>query len=129
MRISDWSSDVCSSDLPFLAPRIGDGQLIARDMKRRALPSVGGLDLDQLLAPVRLKATDIEAKTIAILHRCPADFVREIVAARGRRSEEHTSELPSLMRTTYAVFCLKKKHIPARFTPTSTITSQHDTIN
>src|SRR3546814_9438885 len=115
MRISDWSSDVCSSDLeeagrrqlcviaqgraqregawrtgeipqpheaPFLAPRIGDGQLIARDMKRRALPSVGGLDLDQLLAPVRLKAPD--------------------------RSEEHTSELQSLMRISYAVFCLKK---------------------
>src|SRR3546814_11899462 len=47
-------------EAPFLAPRIGDGQLIARDMKRRALPSVGGLDLDPLLAPVRLKAPDIE---------------------------------------------------------------------
>src|SRR3546814_13174717 len=71
-------------EAPFLAPRIGDGQLIARDMKRRALPSVDGLDLDQLLAPVRLKAPDIEAKTFDILPRGPGAFVDEIVTSRCR---------------------------------------------
>src|SRR3546814_18716108 len=56
-------------EAPFLAPRIGDGQLSARDMKRRSHASVGGLDLAKLLAPVCHKAPDIAYKTNAILHR------------------------------------------------------------
>src|SRR3546814_2533687 len=64
MRISDWSSDVCSSDLP-------------------ARPEIDELDMLQR----------------------PFAFRRHHHA----RSEEHTSELQSLMRISYAVFCLKKK--------------------
>src|SRR3546814_3224638 len=80
MRISDWSSDVCSSDL--LAVHGAAEEWLAR------LPGAAHL---QRLAP--------GLAFLADLH---------IAAAR---SEEHTSELQSLMRISYAVFCLKKKTI------------------
>src|SRR3546814_4719602 len=101
MRISDWSSDVCSSDL--IADRL----------------YVRAADLPE--GEVRVPLKEIH------LNRCPAliqwehlrepDFQRlaidpavvEARAARLRRSEEHTSELQSLTRISYAVFCLKKK--------------------
>src|SRR3546814_8699052 len=47
-------------------------------------------------------------------------YIPESFAARGRRSEEHTSELQSLMRTSYAVFCLKKKKSTTKHRPTIT---------
>src|SRR3546814_10352344 len=75
MRISDWSSDVCSSDL--LSP--GARALPRRDHRADAPRPV----------PVRDGTAD------PLLHS---------------RSEEHTSELQSLMRISYAVFCLKKKN-------------------
>src|SRR3546814_4949320 len=50
----------------------------------------------------------IETAPLGIDENCPGHFHRD-VAARHRRSEEHTSELQSLMRISYAVFCLKKK--------------------
>src|SRR3546814_3624268 len=95
MRISDWSSDVCSSDLiARQTERLADlGDCTARAVagddcgQRRAVAAVGLVDpLDDLLA----------------------SFVLE-VDVDVRRSEEHTSELQSLMRISYAVFCLKKK--------------------
>src|SRR3546814_2348272 len=103
MRISDWSSDVCSSDLAAAAaghrarPRAG-ARTGAADRLRRA--------------PAQQPARD--AVPGARLGRAPAR-ARGVVAAldgrRLRRSEEHTSELQSLMRISYAVFCLKKKTI------------------
>src|SRR3546814_10869428 len=92
MRISDWSSDVCSSDLN----RHGNGRAGAqpdrdRDSRRHAARRVHPL----FRAAGRHR------------HR-PADGVRD-ADALGFRSEEHTSELQSLMRISYAVFCLKKK--------------------
>src|SRR3546814_10239979 len=90
MRISDWSSDVCSSDLlaargiagaeafPHIARRVksGDPDNLEAQAARRYWPLLMG-----------------------------ADFRRD-----RHRSEEHTSELQSLMRISYAVFCLKKKN-------------------
>src|SRR3546814_11725663 len=71
-------------EAPFLAPRIGDGQLIERDMKRRSLPAVGGLDLDQLIVTVRLNAPEFDAKTTATLHRLTAAFDLYICARANR---------------------------------------------
>src|SRR3546814_3746702 len=114
MRISDWSSDVCASDLS--PPR-----------RRRAVRRNGACDKDafgfSFPATVR----------VAAMHTCNASLSRrarlvyspamhlhplisdtatlEKLCSRLARSEEHTSELKSLMRISYAVFCLKKKTI------------------
>src|SRR3546814_7294305 len=87
MRISDWSSDVCSSDLLRL------GQF-------------GHLDYAALAAH-RHRQFDAADRAARIReHRREHRRRRRII---GDRSEEHTSELQSLMRISYAVFCLKKK--------------------
>src|SRR3546814_7658130 len=93
MRISDWSSDVCSSDLPTTASVIapsGTGGSPAH-----VSFSGGGLIASTLLFPQALKHS-------------AANGASRIITFR--RSEEHTSELQSLMRISYAVFCLKKKN-------------------
>src|SRR3546814_1748620 len=116
MRISDWSSDVCSSDL---RPGLGEE---AEHQRRRERPRLRGevaaakdahaaflehLAFDGLLQ--RLARLD-EAGQGGIAMRRPAGVAAEQQAAAvGDRSEEHTSELQSLMRISYAVFCLKKK--------------------
>src|SRR3546814_10767820 len=116
MRISDWSSDVCSSDLsgqhtsassPGVSlcrgyagrPKSGQPQQarkvdpIGADRLRHVL--IGGLGVPHVGDDRRLDA--------AKLGRIAQDF--------DPRSDEHTSELQSLMRISYAVFCLKKKKI------------------
>src|SRR3546814_5530218 len=124
MRISDWSSDVCSSDLSsrriaavrgILAYRLteafnqrrhlGRAQLERRavdDQPRRHLADdclLGERIFDER-APGRNQIDDVRGEPEL---RC--DLHRAV------RSEEHTSELQSLMRISYAVFCLKKKTI------------------
>src|SRR3546814_2374829 len=113
MRISDWSSDVCSSDLRRrIEPRLPQDAFLRRvaDDHRRPRGLGGGghvllvLDHRQPLAASADHAADMAADAAI------ADQPDARVARRGRRrSEEHTSELPSLMRITDAVFCLKKK--------------------
>src|SRR3546814_1216839 len=95
MRISDWSSDVCSSDLAV--ERFGGEQM------ERGDGGVARADIDP--ARVERVGEPARARYVARPHgrRQP---VRRVV---GERSEEHTSELQSLMRISYAVFCLKKK--------------------
>src|SRR3546814_9689271 len=108
MRISDWSSDVCSSDLhPDEASRQPAGRV------RQA----SWLSLYQLLLVHQRRHPDIQplpsadvfppARTSTQLLTCAACLLQQI--APLSRSEEHTSELQSLMRISYAVFCLKKK--------------------
>src|SRR3546814_7092458 len=91
MRISDWSSDVCSSDLKRHPP------YESRRLRRvdRAL-SIHGVDVHR----VAVSAT--QASSIS-------QSSRQLPWLCASRSEEHTSELQSLMRISYAVFCLKKK--------------------
>src|SRR3546814_8946813 len=103
MRISDWSSDVCSSDL-F---RSGDATLSGT----LYLPDGG-----QALGAVVVTHSASKPLRDALLYQHLTEMLPPLGIAvltydrRGSgRSEEHTSELQSLMRISYAVFCLKKK--------------------
>src|SRR3546814_3969856 len=102
MRISDWSSDVCSSDLQLEIREVA----LAHHIERQE----HDLHLLPQLAEV-LPGDDHHALGPAIgAHGLGARNLRDEPAHDdGRRSEEHTSELQSLMRISYAVFCLKKK--------------------
>src|SRR3546814_9157687 len=110
MRISDWSSDVCSSDLVK-----GDGRietLQGGGLARAVEPLQQGGDVG--VRGDRLGEHDVAAPALALqarrhVHR-GAEVVQPPVEGDGDvRSEEHTSELQSLMRISYAVFCLQKK--------------------
>src|SRR3546814_4358157 len=100
MRISDWSSDVCSSDLwCFLS--LLPGHRDSGGCARLTCGVVLGIDGDP-----RLGELD------AVLLECLLDAGKSLAPENellAGRSEEHTSELQSLMRISYAVFCLKKK--------------------
>src|SRR3546814_7397458 len=121
MRISDWSSDVCSSDLVFfeLAHDVGDraGLLADRDvdaLHARRLLVDDRVDRQRGLAGLTI-ADDQLALTAADRHHRVDGLVAGLHQLVDRlagddRSEEHTSELQSLMRLSYAVFCLKKKN-------------------
>src|SRR3546814_10543178 len=123
MRISDWSSDVCSSDLHVevdgtapdaIAAHQGHERLVGpveqgteqedrdavetRELERHARGRLRGrLDGDDVVGHI-----DAEADRAQDVSGDPD------VADGGSRSEEHTYELQSLMRISYAVFCLKK---------------------
>src|SRR3546814_6823657 len=105
MRISDWSSDVCSSDLGDAGarlPRIRHShwpRTLAHDSSRRRSGKPDDLRLPGKRAAVRADRRG-RARHAAV---AAGGFDRRL------RSEEHTSELQSLMRISYAVFCLKKK--------------------
>src|SRR3546814_1952645 len=119
MRISDWSSDVCSSDL-YLARLAGGAARVqgSRQARRggKALPRLWrgralGADAHQglLLGRPRGAGGGRPRRRERAFSRCGAALRSILRPAVDRRSEEHTSELQSLMRISYAVFCLKKK--------------------
>src|SRR3546814_7555574 len=119
MRIGDWSSDVCSSDLA----RLAEVDLGVDHAGQHDEP----LGIERLVGRSRIERADVG--NAAVGHRHVGgnhSGGREHVSARDDeipvlahallprqlsvlRSEEHTSELQSLMRISYAVFCLKKK--------------------
>src|SRR3546814_2180412 len=99
MRISDWSSDVCSSDLVIARPAV------AATARHRRRHDVG----DIAIAGLIVRAAIAIGVDIAIGPRLAVRGARPDILGKGARSEEHTSELQSLMRISYAVFCLKKK--------------------
>src|SRR3546814_10442761 len=104
MRISDWSSDVCSSDLQERRRR-GSGPGIEVQQRRR-LELTGGVEAAAGGVPAQRLGLGQPGQVVdgrLARHRVGPGFVA--------RSEEHTSELQSLMRISYAVFCLKKKKI------------------
>src|SRR3546814_4439686 len=129
MRISDWSSDVCSSDLlnAALPHHAGEDPPHLRIVRRQQFVRVRD---DVEGEPAELEAVAVENPAQAILHgkqqldatgasADDTDGERPVMAHHplgqrlpavdeGVRSEEHTSELQSLMRISYAVFCLKK---------------------
>src|SRR3546814_3783936 len=99
MRISDWSSDVCSGSLPLTASRISTQP-----------PSDPGTAPRTRIRP-RSTSVDTTIRFWVVTRTSPmwpAIFL-PFHTRPGSRSEEHTSELQSLMRTSYAAFCLKKK--------------------
>src|SRR3546814_2513902 len=121
MRISDWSSDVCSSDLRQrkrgVQPVVRGG---TEHEGERALPrhftapqagQAGSFGSDSVFTRI------VSASNSA---RRPAASSPKRTSSRNARSEEHTSELQSLMRISYAVFCLKKKKTNNRTTETQT---------
>src|SRR3546814_4208508 len=155
MRISDWSSDVCSSDLPWIATRdeFGDNQPdLAMIARTNVIITTSGrssgmrLDINRLLEELSWRTAlspgdlffsgtpgykdipdgvvgpgdefEFEIEGIGVLknraeirNQPPgqqADFSTTL-GGDTKRSEEHTSELQSLMRISYSVFCLKKK--------------------
>src|SRR3546814_4797402 len=101
MRISDWSSDVCSSDLAAFS----------RDAYRQAIQGFAQHDLARQTAGTRRPGGEVKHILLALAGGRQPE--------RGR-SEEHTSELQSLMRISYAVFCLKKKKHKATKTKVKT---------
>src|SRR3546814_7417203 len=125
MRISDWSSDVCSSDLSTQV----DQTLVIRAgaiRVHRRQPDMPIEEVEDRQIDVRAHARNA-VRLARIEHRLERlgrglhlrhqlarivehdIVVRQAVDQQQRRSEEHTSELQSLMRISYAVFCLKKK--------------------
>src|SRR3546814_8473347 len=150
MRISDWSSDVCSSDL-FVAPGIGwlirtcfnaseygitpevaetmgykrELEVAAetlRKMHKRGIRILPGGDYGFAWMPHGTNANDLQY-FVDYIGMTPTEALIAATTLGGqimqrpndlgqlKRSEEHTSELQSLMRTSYAVFCLKQKNI------------------
>src|SRR3546814_9515337 len=111
MRISDWSSDVCSSDLAVIAlddPRPAALQPPARRPVARQHP-VLIIDDPQFDAERRTALAADDVDLLVEAQRIPVPWPLAHRSDRaGLRSEEHTSELPSLMRISYAVYCLNK---------------------
>src|SRR3546814_8438591 len=113
MRISDWSSDVCSSDLlaQYRLVVAGDAEIAVEQCLARPVPRGEAnvmaqprtLPRAEQRRPCRLgggrEQGELDARRPGI----------EDEDRRRHRSEEHTSELQSLMRISYAGFCLKKK--------------------
>src|SRR3546814_1849943 len=114
MRISDWSSDVCSSDLFLVAV---DHHVITDAPRERRRFERGERGEDHRNARLHVGgAWAVEhpgfepferlERMVGGKHRVHMSGEQQL---HRRRSEEHTSELQSLMRISYAVFCLKKK--------------------
>src|SRR3546814_3390400 len=98
MRISDWSSDVCSSDLRIFPFRLS----------RQFLACPSGIGMGILVSDMNDRMVEQRVDGTVGAGRMPPVCAK----AEGpplQRSEEHTSELQSLMRISYAVFCSKKK--------------------
>src|SRR3546814_1215007 len=112
MRISDWSSDVCSSDLKGHECVVYDSHPEAV-AQARGHGAKGCADLAELVSTLSrprvlwlmVPAAVVDGVLESLLPLLDKD---DIVIDGGNRSEEHTSELQSLMRISYAVFCLKK---------------------
>src|SRR3546814_10417244 len=128
MRISDWSSDVCSSDLLAGIPygrtelqRMGherwkakrDGETPRETITRRWPELASRFSDDDLLECLRRLQKEHGYVTAQIIRDDELSPTPQLFTTRFgsllNRSEEHTSELPSLMRISYAVFRLKKK--------------------
>src|SRR3546814_1581557 len=133
MRISDWSSDVCSSDLErsMAATVMGCALALERNPAVAGYIRTAPFDvcahgwrwenhslLDETTERERIaKTVESFERTIGIrpegwyCRYAPSIATRRLLV---ERSEEHTSELQSLMRISYAVFCLKKKNTTTR---------------
>src|SRR3546814_10232228 len=123
VHASDWRNGKSAKTV-----RTGDGPV------RLAIPRDRDGSFEPILIPKHERRfTGFDDKIIAMYAR--GMTVREIQGFLAEqygtevRSEEHTSELQSLMRISYAVFCLKKKQQPSMITTTSQTTTQHNKIH
>src|SRR3546814_1900106 len=105
MRISDWSSDVCSSDLSLRSISRQERPTCAEHQSQR-LPSRPQPPSERIVQSLVTTLVSF-GQSLAKMRLPLAIGVR--MSRMLLRSEEHTSELQSLMRISYAVFCLKKK--------------------
>src|SRR3546814_1163124 len=105
MRISDWSSDVCSSDLASEHSKLCSGTR-PNNPAARGAARLQRIGLTGATTPARSAFRKVFWSRYE--DRCAPRL--QYQTDDGRRSEEHTSELQSLMRISYAVFCLKKKN-------------------
>src|SRR3546814_2676617 len=119
LRIGDWSSDVCSSDLPYRPPESADWDRQSPLWRQRnprhgrphrvlqhhssASPACGATSGRR---GCRLRCSSVTIRDARTPHSCCKNLR---IGAIALRSEETTSELQSLMRITYAVFRVKKK--------------------
>src|SRR3546814_1598002 len=116
MRISDWSSDVCSSDL--------DDPAYIAALAQSVESGIAALDFKPELIIASFHGMPARTRALGDPYYCQCRKTTRLLAerlerdvrisfqsrfGRAKRSEEHTSELQSLMRISYAVFCLKKK--------------------
>src|SRR3546814_3183466 len=109
MRISDWSSDVCSSDLLAWPHLKRDWPVLRANWAIVALLGALAIGSFNILLYTGLQSTTA-LNSMLIQSALPALVLVVWAVVMGeRRSEEHTSELQSLMRISYAVFCLPKK--------------------
>src|SRR3546814_9752958 len=122
MRISDWSSDVCSSDLLLLylirRQNLNILDIPVLKITQQYIQYIGlmsDMKLELAAEYLVMAALLAEIKSRILLPRPPPDEAEEqgdprmeLVRRLQERSEEHTSELQSLMRSSYAVLCLKK---------------------
>src|SRR3546814_2292283 len=113
MRISDWSSDVCSSDLNAAVDIVTEFHWADpfSSCEQCSLPPPP-LSSRPALARVMVEIvgpTSARISSGGISKWAASNHARSVARFSCRRSEEHTSELQSLMRISYAVFCLKKK--------------------
>src|SRR3546814_2927119 len=154
MRISDWSSDVCSSDLRRLGTP-GDAAVAAyvilvlfekNNILSRGDESLGSLPVANAIEEMPRSALDLVTRFRGLVEReigsdlqisdyckilkvnparlsqackellglTPISVVHEQKLMHAKRRSEHTSELQSLMRISYAVFCLKKKKLTTK---------------
>src|SRR3546814_4645292 len=110
--MSDWSSDVCSSDLAhiilerYVTCRTGN---IDRRAARCDLGHTGSADRAYVVGGRERGSHNRAGRSVRNHAEVAVHLINAIVHELLQRSEEHTSELQSLMRISYAVFCLKKK--------------------
>src|SRR3546814_1503810 len=127
MRISDWSSDVCSSDLKTATWQGWENDRAEpRSNKLLMIAGAFGVSPTWLLGGYGDGPTEVIEDEVQILRQELQSVAQDVAAAQTRldavlsrletfhtRSEEPTSELQSLMRISYAVFCLKKNQQPS----------------
>src|SRR3546814_2419283 len=121
MRISDWSSDVCSSDLARFDPKQTQRPLEPCPAAPWCLCSHNPLQIFERTSPaIRSDAQNSEWTTRSIASSLVGTPNCRGSRAACLRSEEHTSALESLMRISYPICCLKKKIRQKKTTNTST---------
>src|SRR3546814_9192556 len=132
MRISDWSSDVCSSDLGAQTVGTADNPVVILEQLAAGKRAVLIVDQADAVSEVSGRTAELRRVVLALVRKAALyPRVQLIFACRSfdlendHRSEEHTSELQSLMRISYAVFCLKKKNNNTHSIPTNATTTIH----